>query len=300
MLCLSKILVPQRWNKSIELIKIQRLSNLTDHQKKMMQKGLPKQRELPGVKKIICVASGKGGVGKSTVATNLAISFANHYNLKTGLLDSDIYGPSIPKMMNLSGHEPEVDSNNQMIPLRNYNVNCMSMGFLVDEKAPIVWRGLMVMQAIERLLFKTNWGPLDVLVIDLPPGTGDVQLSISQNLKVNGSVIVTTPQEVALLDARRAIEMFKKVNVKVLGLIQNMSSFKCSKCGNIEHIFGENGAIQMANVVDCKVLGDIPLVTAIQQAADSGQPISSQDLNNEAVFVYKDICGKIINDLELN
>lgn len=295
----SKTLLARGYSKSIQLREIRKFSQLTDHQKKLMQRGLPKQRQLSGVKKIICVASGKGGVGKSTVATNLAVSFANHYNLKTGLLDTDIYGPSIPTMMNLSGHEPELDQNNLMIPLKNYNVNCMSMGFLVEETAPIVWRGLMVMQAIERLVFKTNWPQLDILVIDLPPGTGDVQLSISQNLEINGAVIVTTPQEVALLDARRAIEMFKKVNVNVLGLVQNMSSFKCSNCGHIEHIFGKNGAIKMANHVDCEVLGDVPLVTAIQHSADIGQPISVRDLEEKSVLVYKEICGKIITDLGL-
>lgn len=264
-----------------------------------MKRGLPKQKNIEGVKNIICVASGKGGVGKSTVATNLAISFANHFNLKTGLLDADIYGPSIPKMMNLSGHEPEVASNNLMIPLKNYNVNCMSMGFLVDEKAPIVWRGLMVMQAIDRLLFKVNWAPLDILVIDLPPGTGDVQLSISQNLKVNGSLIVTTPQEIALLDARRAIEMFKKVDVKLLGLVQNMSSHKCSNCGNIEHIFGKDGAIKMANEIGCQVLGDLPLITNIQRSADSGQPISIQNIENEASLIYQQISRQIISNLDI-
>ena len=144
---------------------------LTDHQRAVMARSLPKQKEISGVKKIICVASGKGGVGKSTVAVNIAVTLANAFNLKTGLLDADIYGPSVPKMMNLSGQQPEVDSNNLMIPVRNYNVNCMSMGFLVDENAAMVWRGLMVMQAIERLVFKVNWSPLDVLVIDMPPGT---------------------------------------------------------------------------------------------------------------------------------
>jgi len=285
-----------------ECFKIIRLnfSTLTEHQKKLMGRGLPKQKEIPGVKTIICVASGKGGVGKSTVAVNLAVSFANHFNLKTGLLDADIYGPSVPKMMNLSGHEPEVASNNFMIPLKNYNVNCMSMGFLVDEKAPIVWRGLMVMNAIERLLFKVNWAPLDILVIDLPPGTGDVQLSITQNLKLNGAIVVSTPQEVALLDARRAIEMFNKVNVPILGLVQNMSSFKCSNCGHQEHIFGKNGTDKLAHEIGCQLLGDVPLVTAIQERSDCGEPISiHQHIDNEPALQYKMIAQKIISQLKL-
>ena len=196
--------------------------------------------------------------------------------------------------MNLSGHEPEVDASNLMIPLKNYNVNCMSMGFLVDETAPVVWRGLMIMQAIERLVFKTNWSPLDILVIDLPPGTGDVQLSISQNLRVDGAVVVSTPQEVALLDARRAVEMFKKVNVPLLGLVQNMSSFTCSNCGHVEHIFGKDGAVRMAVAVGCELLGDVPLVTEIQRAADSGQPVSvSQALENQSALIYREIAAKI-------
>lgn len=202
-------------------------------------------------------------------------------------------------MMNLSGHEPEVDINNQMVPLKNYNVNCMSMGFLVDETAPVVWRGLMIMQAIERMLFKTSWAPLDILVIDLPPGTGDVQLSISQNLVVNGAVIVSTPQEVALLDARRAIEMFKKVNVPLLGLVQNMSSFKCSSCGSVEHIFGKDGALRMADRVGCELLGDVPLVTEIQRAADSGEPVSAYVEANESALLYREICAKIMSQLKL-
>ncbi|CAF0784925.1 unnamed protein product [Brachionus calyciflorus] len=254
-------------------------SNLSEHQKKMMARGLPKQKELPGVKNIICVASGKGGVGKSTVAVNIACTLANRFNLKTGILDADIYGPSIPKMMNLESHQPELDSNNQMIPLINYNVKSMSMGFLVDEKAAIVWRGLMVMNAIERLMFKVNWAPLDVLVIDMPPGTGDVQLSISQNLKLNGAVIVSTPQDIALLDARRGVEMFNKVNVPILGLVQNMSTFQCPKCNHEENIFGKDGVEKLANEIKCDVLGELPLNREIREKSDTGEPISINLVN---------------------
>ena len=274
------------------------LSNLTDHQKKLMAKSLPKQKQLDGVKHIICVASGKGGVGKSTVAVNLATTFANKFNLKTGLLDADIYGPSIPKMMNLSEHQPETNAKNQMIPLRNYNVNCMSMGFLVDQNAAIVWRGLMVMNAIERLLFKVDWSPLDILVIDMPPGTGDVQLSICQNVKLDGSIIVSTPQDIALLDARRSIEMFNKVNVKNLGLIQNMSGYVCSKCGNIDYIFGRDGCLKLANEISTEFLGDIPLNGEIREKCDSGQPISILSTENKISEIYKKICEKILNSLK--
>jgi ATP-binding protein involved in chromosome partitioning len=277
-------------------------SNLSEHQKKLMARGLPKQRDLPGVKTIIAVASGKGGVGKSTVSCNIAISLANSFNLKVGLLDADIYGPSIPKMMGLADHRPNVNDKKLMIPLKNYNVNCMSMGFLVEEKAALVWRGLMVMNAIERLLFQVDWsseGPLDVLVIDMPPGTGDVQLSISQNLKLNGAVIVTTPQDIALLDARRAVEMFNKVNVKTIGLVQNMSFFCCSKCGNVEYIFGRDGAAKLAKEIGCNILEDVPLNTQIRESCDDGQPIAISKPDHKISLIYKDICQKIISNLNI-
>lgn len=273
-------------------------STLNDHQKKLMAKGLPKRKKLDNVKKIICVASGKGGVGKSTVSCNIAVTLANHLNLKVGLLDADIYGPSIPKMMNLND-QPELDKQNLMIPLRNYNVNCMSMGFLVDEKAAIVWRGLMIMQAIERLMFKVNWGDLDVLVIDMPPGTGDVQLSISQNLILDGAVCVTTPQEISLIDARKAIEMFRKVQVPVLGIIQNMNSFKCSNCGHIEHIFGQNGAISLAEESESEIIGDIPIVSKITETSDLGQPITISYKDHEITRIYIEICKTILKKLNL-
>lgn len=278
-------------------------SNLSDHQKKMMARGLPKQKKLPNVNKVICVASGKGGVGKSTVSVNLAIALANKFKLRTGLLDADIYGPSIPRMMNLARHQPEIDkATNQMLPLKSYNVDCMSMGFLVEEETAIVWRGLMVMNAIERLLFKVNWPQLDVLVIDMPPGTGDVQLSISQNLKVDGSVIVSTPQDIALLDARRAVDMFKKVNVDILGLVQNMSLFRCSKCGHVDHIFGDNGTKRLAESVGADFLGDVELNPTIRACADSGQPLLFDASNNSTSQLnssYFQICEKIIQKLQL-
>jgi ATP-binding protein involved in chromosome partitioning len=273
-------------------------SSTSEHQKKLMSRGLPKQKELPGVKNVICVASGKGGVGKSTVAANLALTFANKFNLNTGLLDADIYGPSVPKLMNLTGHEPEVDAENRLVPLRNFNVSCMSMGFLVDEKAPIVWRGLMVMQAVERLVFKVKWAPLDVLVIDMPPGTGDVHLSISQHLKLNGSVIVSTPQDLALIDARRAIEMFAKLNVPCLGLVQNMSSHVCSKCGHEEFLFGREGVSRLAKEIECDLLASVPLNAELREKSDSGQPIVVENASHPVSLVYADICDKIIKKLK--
>ncbi|XP_077320939.1 iron-sulfur cluster transfer protein NUBPL isoform X2 [Lithobates pipiens] len=246
---------------------------LKDRQTQVMARGLPKQKPISGVKHILVVASGKGGVGKSTTAVNLALGIAASEHVKSvGLLDADVYGPSIPRMMNLKGN-PEVNSKNLMIPLVNYGIRCMSMGFLVEETAPIVWRGLMVMSAIERLLRQVDWGELDYLVIDMPPGTGDVQLSISQNIPISGAVIVSTPQDIALLDARRGAEMFKKVNVPVLGLVQNMSVFRCPMCNHETHIFGEDGARQLAASMGLDILGDIPLHISIRETCDMGKPV---------------------------
>ncbi|XP_029454773.1 iron-sulfur protein NUBPL isoform X5 [Rhinatrema bivittatum] len=228
---------------------------LKDKRAQMMSRGLPKQKPIHGVKQVVVVASGKGGVGKSTTAVNLALGLAANDMTKTvGLLDADVYGPSIPKMMNLNG-DPEVSEKNLMRPLVNYGVACMSIGFLVEETAPIVWRGLMVMSAIEKLLRQVDWGKLDYLVIDMPPGTGDVQLSILQNIPISGAVIVSTPQDIALLDARRGAEMFRIVNVPVLGLVQNMSVFQCPNCKHETHIFGAEGARYLAESLGLDILG---------------------------------------------
>ncbi|KAM9842021.1 iron-sulfur cluster transfer protein NUBPL isoform 2-T2 [Aulostomus maculatus] len=252
---------------------------LQERQRQHMAKGLPKQRAITGVKQVIVVASGKGGVGKSTTAVNLALGLlANDLSKSVGLLDADIHGPSIPKLMNLKGN-PDLSDNNLMIPLTNYGIPCMSMGFLVDDVAPIVWRGLMVMSAIERLLRHVDWGSLDYLVVDMPPGTGDVQLSITQNIPVAGAVIVSTPQDIALLDARRGAEMFKKVNVPVLGLVQNMSVFQCPNCNHQTHIFGSDGARQLANTMGIKFLGDVPLHMDIREMSDRGGGLQEGGIN---------------------
>uniref|UniRef100_G3P9Q3 Iron-sulfur cluster transfer protein NUBPL n=1 Tax=Gasterosteus aculeatus aculeatus TaxID=481459 RepID=G3P9Q3_GASAC len=240
---------------------------LQERQRQQMAKGLPRQKPIAGVKQVVVVASGKGGVGKSTTAVNLALGLLANDPLKSvGLLDADVYGPSIPKLMNLKGN-PELSDDNLMIPLVNYGVPCMSMGFLVDDVAPIVWRGLMVMSAIERLLRHVDWGSLDYLVVDMPPGTGDVQLSISQNVPVAGAVIVSTPQDIALLDARRGAEMFRKVHVPVLGLVQNMSVFQCPKCDHRTHIFGSDGARRLADTLGVQLLGG-----GVQEGGGGGRP----------------------------
>nr|XP_033808921.1 iron-sulfur protein NUBPL isoform X3 [Geotrypetes seraphini] len=233
------------------------------------------------------------------LTVNLALGLAaNDVTKAVGLLDADIYGPSIPKMMNLKGH-PEVTEKNLMRPLVNYGIACMSIGFLIEETAPVVWRGLMVMSAIEKLLRQVDWGKLDYLVIDMPPGTGDVQLSISQNIPISGAVIVSTPQDIALLDARRGAEMFRKVNVPVIGLVQNMSVFQCPKCKHETHIFGVNGARDLAENLGLDIIGNIPLHVNIREASDKGQPIVvSQPQSNEAK-VYLKIATEVARRLPI-
>ncbi|XP_074765959.1 iron-sulfur cluster transfer protein NUBPL isoform X2 [Athene noctua] len=227
---------------------------LRDRRARILSRGLPQQKPVEGVKQVVVVASGKGGVGKSTTAVNIALALAaNDSTKEVGLLDADIYGPSIPKMMNLKGN-PELTQKNLMRPLKNYGITCMSMGFLIEETAPVVWRGLMVMSAVEKLLRQVDWGQLDYLVIDMPPGTGDVQLSVSQNIPIAGAVIISTPQDVALLDARKGAEMFRKVHVPVLGLVQNMSVFQCPKCKHETHIFGANGVRDLAKTLELDFL----------------------------------------------
>ncbi|XP_010736584.3 iron-sulfur cluster transfer protein NUBPL isoform X1 [Larimichthys crocea] len=285
----------------VQLVRCQRTMDskaLQERQKQHMAKGLPKQKPITGVKRVIVVASGKGGVGKSTTAVNLALAvMANDPSKSVGLLDADVYGPSIPKLMNLKGN-PELSDNNLMIPLINYGIPCMSMGFLVEDVAPIVWRGLMVMSAIDKLLRQVDWGSLDYLVVDMPPGTGDVQLSITQNIPIAGAVIVSTPQDIALLDARRGAEMFKKVNVPVLGLVQNMSVFQCPNCNHQTHIFGSDGARQLADTLGVQLLGDIPLHLNIREMSDRGKPVVVSSPDSPEAEAYRKVASAVIQRLE--
>ncbi|XP_040476746.1 iron-sulfur protein NUBPL isoform X2 [Ursus maritimus] len=292
---------------------------LKQRRTQIMSRGLPKQKPIEGVKQVIVVASGKGGVGKSTTAVNLALALAaNDSSKAVGLLDVDVYGPSIPKMMNLKGN-PELSQSNLMRPLLNYGIACMSMGFLVEETAPVVWRGLMVMSAIEKLLRQVEWGQLDYLVVDMPPGTGDVQLSVSQNIPISGyhleeptkfkksqaanhnqpsgAVIVSTPQDIALMDARKGAEMFRKVHVPVLGLVQNMSVFQCPKCKHRTHIFGADGARRLARTLDLDVLGDIPLHINIRETSDTGQPIVFSQPESDEAKAYLRIAAEVVKRL---
>ncbi len=229
----------------------------------------PQLDGIKSVKKIIAVASGKGGVGKSTTAVNLAIALAQS-GLKTGLLDCDIYGPSIPHMMGIN-RKPDIDQNNKMIPLRQHGVSLMSMGFLVPADSANIWRGPMVMGAVVKMLGDVEWGDLDIMLVDMPPGTGDAQLTLAQRAPIAGAVIVSTPQDIALIDARKAVVMFQKVNVPILGIIENMSYFCCPNCNHRSDIFAHGGARAEAEKLDVPFLGEIPLDMQIRQSLDSGQ-----------------------------
>ncbi|KAG0476747.1 hypothetical protein HPP92_013119 [Vanilla planifolia] len=249
-----------------------------------------------GIKDIVAVASGKGGVGKSTTAVNLATVLAKTFHLKVGLLDADIYGPSVPTMMNLHG-KPEVNEDMMMVPMENHGVQCMSMGFLVDKDAPIVWRGPLVMSAIKKLTKGVAWGHLDVLIVDMPPGTGDVQLTISQLLKLSGAIIVSTPQDISLIDARRGANMFLKVEVPVLGLIENMSFFKCPRCGENSYIFGHGGTHNTSKEMQLRFLGEVPLEIDVRSSSDDGNPVVISAPETISAKAYTAIAEQVIQRL---
>ena len=246
---------------------------------------------LPQVKNIIAVASGKGGVGKSTTAVNLALALAAE-GASVGLLDADIYGPSQPMMMGIEGR-PESADGKTMDPLENYGVQVMSIGFLVDQDEAMIWRGPMATQALEQLLRQTNWKALDYLIVDMPPGTGDIQLTLSQRVPMTGSVIVTTPQDIALLDAKKGIKMFEKVGVPILGLVENMAVHVCTNCGHIEHIFGADGGKKMAEQYGMDYLGALPLNMQIRLQADSGKPTVVADPDGEVAGIYKAVARQV-------
>jgi ATP-binding protein involved in chromosome partitioning len=226
---------------------------------------------LGAIKNIVAVASGKGGVGKSTVAVNLALAWAAQ-GAKVGILDADIYGPSQPLMLGLAGQKPSSPDGKRLVPLTSHGVAAMSIGFLVDAEQPMVWRGPMVTQALTQLLSETEWGALDYLVVDMPPGTGDIQLTLAQRVPVAGAVIVTTPQDIALADARKGLKMFEKVSVPVLGIVENMSVHVCSQCGHVEHVFGAGGGARMATQYGVRLLGELPLDGHIREETDDGRP----------------------------
>ncbi len=247
---------------------------------------------LPGVRNIIAVASGKGGVGKSTTAVNLALALAQE-GANVGILDADIYGPSQPQMLGLAGQQPESSDGQSMEPLEAYGLQAMSIGFMVDVETPMVWRGPMAAQALDQLLGQTNWRDLDYLIVDMPPGTGDIQLSLAQKVPVTGAVIVTTPQDIALIDARKGLKMFEKVNVPILGIIENMSIHICSQCGHAEHIFGEGGAERMGQDYDVEFLGSLPLEMSIRQMADGGKPTVVGAPDSRTAEIYRAIARRV-------
>ena len=246
---------------------------------------------IPGVKNIVAIASGKGGVGKSTTAVNLALALAAE-GASVGVLDADIYGPSQPMMLGLAGR-PESKDGKTLEPLEAYGLQAMSIGFLIDMDTPMVWRGPMVTQALEQLLKDTNWRDLDYLIVDMPPGTGDIQLTLAQKVPVTGAVIVTTPQDIALLDARKGLKMFEKVGVPIVGIVENMSIHVCSKCGHAEHIFGEGGAARMCRDYKVPFLGSLPLDIKIREQADSGRPSVVADPDGAVANAYKAIARKV-------
>ncbi len=253
--------------------------------------GAPGEPLAPDVKHIVAIASGKGGVGKSTVAVNIALGLAAAGH-SVGLLDADIYGPSQPRMMGISGR-PTSDDGRTLDPMENYGVKVMSMGFLVAEETPMIWRGPMVMSALQQMLRDVNWGELDVMIVDMPPGTGDAQLTMAQQVPLAGAVIVSTPQDIALLDARKGLNMFRKVDVPVLGIVENMSYFQCPECGHRAHIFSHGGARREAERLGVDFLGEIPLDVAIRETSDGGRPIVVSDPESPHAKAFRTIAERI-------
>jgi len=267
-------------------------SNIVTH---TVQKGV---KPIAGVKNIIAVASGKGGVGKSTVAVNLALALSVE-GARVGILDADIYGPSQPRMLGVMNAKPESSDGRSLDPINSYNLQVMSIGFLVDQDTPMIWRGPMVTQALTQLLNDTRWNELDYLVIDLPPGTGDIQLTLAQKVPVSGAVIVTTPQDIALLDAIKGLKMFEKVDVRVLGIVENMSTHICSKCGHEEHIFGAGGGQRMASDNKVPLLGSLPLEMSIRVQTDGGKPTVAAEPDGRIALIYRDIARRVAAKLSM-
>ena len=253
-------------------------------------------KPLANVRNIVAVGSGKGGVGKSTTAVNLALALAAE-GLAVGVLDADVYGPSVPMMLGLSG-KPDSPDGKTIEPMRAHGIEAMSIGLLVDQDTPMIWRGPMATSALTQLLTETRWGDLDVLVVDLPPGTGDIQLTMAQKIPVAGAVVVTTPQDIATLDARKALKMFEKLDIAVLGLVENMAVHVCGNCGQAEHIFGEGGATRMSAQYDVPVLGSLPLQVSIREQGDAGTPIVAAEPDSAAAQAYREVARAMLGRLE--
>jgi ATP-binding protein involved in chromosome partitioning len=253
-------------------------------------------KPLAGVRNLIAVASGKGGVGKSTVAVNMALALAQE-GARVGILDADIYGPSQPRMLGLMGQRPETKDGKTLEPLKAHGLEAMSIGFLVDEQQPMAWRGPMVTSALNQLLMQTNWGDLDYLIVDMPPGTGDIQLTLAQRVPVSGAVIVTTPQDIALADARKGLEMFQKVNVPVLGVVENMSVHVCSNCGHEEPVFGEHGGRDLSREYGLPLLGSLPLDKRIREETDNGKPTVAADPDSPLAHRFREAALRAAGEL---
>ncbi|MBL4741052.1 MAG: Mrp/NBP35 family ATP-binding protein, partial [Sneathiella sp.] len=256
----------------------------------------PQKPEVPGVSAIVAVASGKGGVGKSTCAVNLALGLAAQ-GLNVGMLDADIYGPSLPRMLGISGKPGSTDGK-KLIPMEKWGLKVMSMGFMVEEDTPMIWRGPMVMSALQQMIFDVEWGQLDILVLDMPPGTGDAQLTIAQKVPVTGAVIISTPQDIALIDARKGLNMFKKTDIPVFGIIENMSYFHCPSCGERSDIFGHGGAKETAEELGVDFLGEVPLHMDIRKTSDAGTPITATEPESAHAVIYKELASKIQDKIE--
>ncbi len=260
--------------------------------------GMDGKKPIAGVRNVIAVASGKGGVGKSTTAVNLALAMAS-LGARVGILDADIYGPSQPKMLGVEDQRPDVKDQKIMLPVVAHGLQSISMGYLLSEKTPAVWRGPMATGALQQLIFQTQWDDLDYLFVDMPPGTGDIALTLSQQVPVSGAVIVTTPQDIALLDAKKAIEMFAKVNIPVLGVIENMAVHLCSNCGHKEHIFGEGGGERIANDYNTRLLGTLPLALSIREQVDGGQPTVVASPDSDIANIYRHAAQRVAASLWL-
>jgi ATP-binding protein involved in chromosome partitioning len=257
---------------------------------------MSRQAEIPGIAAVIAVASGKGGVGKSTTALNLALGLRD-LGLRVGLLDADIYGPSVPRLTGIRD-KPQLNGDKKMIPIARFGLAIMSIGFLVEEETAMIWRGPMVMSAITQMLRDVAWGTLDILVVDMPPGTGDAQLTLAQNVPLKGAIIISTPQDLALIDARRGLAMFRKVNVPVLGIVENMSYFECPHCGTRSDIFGHGGARHEAERLGVPFLGEIPLHMSIRATSDSGTPVVESEPDGPHAAIYRAIGEKVRNQLQ--
>ena len=263
----------------------------------LKEKLAPKQfikHPINGTKFTVLVSSAKGGVGKSTVAVNLAFALQN-LGMKVGILDADVYGPSLPKLIKLN-EKPKSEDGKALVPLEKYSAQCMSMGFLVDEQTPMIWRGPMVISALKTMTQKVLWKDRDIIVIDMPPGTGDTQLTFAQDIKIDGAIIISTPQELALMDVQRGIQMFDKTNIKILGLVDNMSFFKGDD-GKKYNIFGEGGVKKTAEQFDKKFLGQVPISTTLRESADLGLPLSYKEPDHEISKIFSDIANKVIQDV---